>query len=156
MKTKLILSVAIGFVLTVALIILTASETPTAISPGDTSIFQNATNIVFREFIGMGTNRLGQEIPKWKEFTVSNPKEIRRLVSSIHLVPGGPEPNDEHLDQAIFEQAPGAIRVSFCHICFNIIESEHPYKDRHYSMPKEFFNEFQVLAREHGWKVERK
>ena len=156
MKTKLILSVTIGFVCTIASVVVIASETPPASSSGGASTLQNATNIVFREFIGLEKNKLGQEIPKYKEFSVSDPKEIHRLVAAVHLTAGGPEPSDDHLDEAMFEPPSGAVRVSFCQVCFNVIEGEHPYKDHHYSMPKEFFEEFQALARKHGWKAERK
>lgn len=156
MKTKLIFPVFIGFVLTGALLPASAGDTSPAPFPGDASTFQNVTNIVFRQFTKLETNKLGQEIPKWKQFAVSDPKEIRRLVASLHLVvPETVAPSDEHLDEALFEKSSGEVRVSFCHICFNIIESERPYKHRHYTMPKQFFDEFQRLARQRGWQVER-
>ena len=156
MKTKLLLPVFIGFVFSGALFVTSAGETPPAPPPAGASTFQNVTNIVFREFIGLERNKLGQEIPKWKQFAVSAPKEIRRLVASLRLVvPETVAPSDEHLDEALFEKSSGEVRVSFCHICFNIIESERPYKHRHYTMPKQFFDEFQRLARQRGWQVER-
>ena len=149
--TQSTISPTVGFVLTVASAL--ASETASSSLWGEAATFQNATNIVFREFTGLGTNNLGQEIPRWKQFAVSDPKEIHQFVSSLHLVPGSMEPNIEYVDEALFEQPSGTIRVSFSHGSFNIVESEHPYKNRYYPMPKEFFNEFQRLARQHGWQA---
>ena len=64
MKAKSILVAAVGFSLAVARVAVNATERPTTPPLGGASVFQDATNIVFRQSLGLETNTLGPEIPK--------------------------------------------------------------------------------------------
>jgi hypothetical protein len=129
-------------------------EGQTTIS-NDTSAFQGVTNVVFRFLIGVEKDKSGQEITKWKKFNVSDPEQIKKLVSAIKLEPG-PQFSDEHMYDVTFQKPSGEIFVGFCPRCFQIVDSQQPYRYRHFAMPKEFYAEFRKLARRHGWKAESK
>ena len=139
----------LGFIVAGAVLTASASDKPTVPPPvlGDASPFQDATNIVFTRFVA--------EKHKDERFVVSDPKPVRKVVSSIHLAPGV-ELRDVHIYSATFQRPSGEIIVSFCPRCFTIVDSQKPYRYRHYAMPKGFYAEFRNLARQHGWSVERK
>ena len=121
----------------------------------DASVFQNTTNIVFKFFDGVEKDKSGQEITKWKKFSVSDPEQIKKLISAIKLEPGQ-KLSDEHSYDVTFQKPSGEIFVGFCSKCFQVVDSQQPYRYRHFAMPKEFYAEFRKLAQRRGWKVESK
>jgi hypothetical protein len=154
MNVKLILAAVIGCGVAA---VLTAGESnkPAASAVGDTLPFQGTTNIVFIHWLSVPTtNELGQVVPKTEQFAVSDAKEIRKFVSSIHFAPGQPLV-DDHIFGAKFQRPAGEIFVTFCSHCFDIVDSEHPDRGPHYAMPEGFFTEFSKVAQQHGWKVEK-
>jgi hypothetical protein len=118
-------------------------------------VFQNTTNIVFKFFDGVEKDKSGQEITKWKKFSVSDPEQIKKLISAIKLE-SGQKLSDEHSYDVTFQKPSGEIFVGFCPKCFQYVDSHQPYRYRHFAMPKEFYAEFRKLAQQRGWKVESK
>jgi hypothetical protein len=72
-------------------------------------------------------------------FRVKDPEEVRRLVSLVHLEPWvNGVPGCIHELWVVFRSPERATRFDFCRACFGS-----------YQMPKEFFAEFERLARAH-------
>ena len=128
-----------------------AADKPIAPSSETTPFFKEVTNIVFK------TSITGDEVGqgKWKHFNVSDPKELRRLLPAGQLETKGMT-SCKHRYGAEFQSATGSVSVSFCHICFDVKDVEGPEgrETQHYRMPKEFYAEFQKLARRNHWPAE--
>jgi len=129
-------------------------ERQTTVS-NDRSAFHGVTNIVFRFLTGVERDKSGQDITKRKKFSVSNPEQIKKLISAIKLE-SGQKLSDEHSYDVTFQKPSGEIFVGFCPKCFQVVDSQQPYRYRHFAMPKEFYAEFRKLAQRRGWKVESK
>jgi hypothetical protein len=119
-------------------------------APGFEASIRAATNIVFRQFA------LGQENKKWQVFGVSHPREVRRLTSSVHL---GVETGNrcEFIQQAKFQGPSGTVEVLFNEHYFVVVDQPDPkaYSQHTYQMPKEFYEQFDKLAKQHPWHVEK-
>ena len=105
----------------------------------DLQDFQGVTKITFKKRGGggMGTSR------RW--FSVSDPNNVRRLLSLIRLRPFGsnPRPGCIHELLASFQKDSGeAFDVDFCMACFGDCY-----------MPQEFYSEFLRLAERHRGSV---
>ena len=92
--------------------------------------FQDVTKITFK--------KRGPGPQAWKTwFTVSDPDDLRRMLSAIRLEPfGSARPGCIHELLASFQKPSGGFNVDFCMACFGA-----------YHMPEEFYAEFQRLAR---------
>ena len=100
----------------------------------DLQDFEGVTKVTFKKW--NPTTRLWR---KW--FTVSDPGNVRRLLSVIRLKPfgSGPRPGCIHELVASFQKDSGeSFDVDFCMACFGEC-----------CMPKELYDEFQRLARRH-------
>lgn len=99
--------------------------------------FQDVTKVTFKKYRhGSGA---------WKNwFSVSDPDNVRGLVSGIQLKPFGsnPRPACRHELVASFQKTGGGFDVDFCMACFG----------GHY-MPERFYAKFQRLARRHRSRV---
>jgi hypothetical protein len=151
-------TVAMVFVSTIASLVLVAEAEEKTVpqSPNAEASIRAATNIVFRKINVLETNKVtGLASRGWKEFTVSDPSEVRHLASSVHL---GVERDNQYefVYQVAFQGPAGSIEVQLSKNDFVVVESPNPnaYKDHTYPMPKEFYAEFRKLAREQHWEVE--
>lgn len=100
----------------------------------DLQDFEGVTKVTFKKF------KPGSRL--WRRwFTVSDPDEVRRLISVSHLKPFGnsPQPGCKHELVASFQKDSGeGFDADFCMACFGGCY-----------MPREFYDEFQRLARRH-------
>ena len=83
-----------------------------------------------------------------KKITVTDAKEVQRIVGTIHLVRKR-ACSCSHIHEATFEKPTERIEVSFCDHCFAVLGTKKNgwYPNvRDYWMPKEFYSEFRKLA----------
>ena len=139
MRAKLLFIGALGFIVAGTALVSVASLT---IVPPDDDVatIQAATNIVFTRFV--------RETGKQEQIVVSDAKEVREFVSKIHLEPKGAF-SDLHFDQVAFKGTAGELSAHFCPRCFTV-QNQKGVRD--YAMPKDFYERFLTLARQHGWK----
>lgn len=113
--------------------------------------FEGTTSITFTE--------RGFDQPD-KQMHVTDPKEVHRIVSSIHLARKDPCPC-VHIHNVTFEKAAERIEVSICDHCFAVLIGKQNgwYPNvRDYSMPREFYAEFRRLTlsrTNEAWHVQR-
>ncbi len=143
------LKISVIFGVMTACVALTACSAHKSIaaSPGPDADFQDVTNIVFSETVveDGGTNGGLKNY----DFTVSDPDEVRRLVSFMHLKPCGPD-KCEHIFSVTFQRRSGSpIVMSFCSGTFEMVDDYRPghYHSHYYEMPTKFYSEFRWLAR---------
>jgi len=83
-----------------------------------------------------------------KKITVTDPKEVRRIIGTIHLTRKD-ACSCSHVHEVTFDKPAERIEVSFCDHCFAVLGAKkngwYP-NARDYSMPKEFYSEFRELA----------
>jgi len=139
-------SATLGFIVIGAVLAASASDKPNVPPVEHAAALQETTNIVFTRFV--------YEKDHQNRFVISDPKAVGKLISSMRLKPGVAL-RDEHSYGATFQGSSGETSVSLCPRCFTI-HGQDSSRIRTYEMPKDFYAEFRRLARQHGWKVERK
>ena len=99
----------------------------------DLQDFQDVTKITFKKH-----DSVSHAWKRW--FSVSDPANLRRLLSALHLKPfeSDRRPGCIHDRLVSFQKDSAAFDVDFCEACFGGCH-----------MPREFYNEFQRLARRH-------
>lgn len=112
--------------------------------PEDASAFAGTTNIVF-------TEHLGADKPD-KYIHVSDPEEVRRLVSIVRLVKKRPCACG-HMLSADFQTPDANIRVSFCSHCFDVLDpgapKSHSYQGaKLYHMQRDFYAQLQAYVKQ--------
>ena len=141
MNARNVLAMVAGLVGSVAVTVAGEGSSSRA-SAAETSI-RGATNIVFRQW------KVDSRSTKSQQFTVAEPGQVRRLTGSVLL--GAETGNQcEFLQQAEFQGPSGRVLVQFNEHYFVVVDppSTNGYSDHTYQMPKDFYVQFQKLAKE--------
>jgi hypothetical protein len=146
MKSKSLPIGILGFIVAGVVFVGTAGDEKSVPPAREMPALQAATNVVFARFV--------YEQNKEVRFVVSDAKQVRELISTIRLE-SATGLNDIHFNRAIFRGPSGEISVSFCPQCFTVHDPKGEW-EHNYTMTKSFYERFQTLARQHGWKMEWK